>query len=74
MGLLKAYRKPLNRVLATLIEASLQLGWFPDWCQKAKTVVLRKPGKELKDYLTPKGYRPIVLLLTIRKVVEAVVA
>ncbi len=30
MGLLKACGKPLNRVLATLIEASLRLGWFPD--------------------------------------------
>ncbi len=37
-------------------------------------MVLRKPGKEPKDYLTSRGYRPIVLLLTIRKVVEVVVA
>ncbi len=30
MGLLKACGKPLNRVLATLTEASLRLGWFFD--------------------------------------------
>lgn len=74
MGFLKACGKPLTRVLAVLIEACLRLGWFPDWCQRAKTVVLNKPGKEPAAYQTPGGYRPIALLLTIGKVVEAVVA
>ena len=74
MGFLKACGKPLTRVLAVLTEACLRLGWFPDWCQRAKTVVLNKPGKEPAAYQTPGGYRPIALLPTVGKVVEAVVA
>ena len=35
---------------------------------------MNKPGKELAVYKTPRGYRPIALLPTIGKVVEAVVA
>ena len=50
MGFLKACGKPLTRVLAVLTEACLRLGWFPDWCQRAKTVVLNKPGKEPAAY------------------------
>ena len=57
-----------------LAEACLRLGFFPQWCQRAKTVVLSKPGKEPGVYQTPGGYRPIALLPTIGKVVEAVVA
>ncbi len=30
MGFLKAYKKPLTRILAMLIEACLRLGWFLD--------------------------------------------
>ena len=35
---------------------------------------MNKLGKEPAIYKTPGGYRPIALLLTIRKVVEAIVA
>ncbi len=35
---------------------------------------MNKPGKELAMYKTLGGYRPIALLPTIRKVVEAIVA
>ena len=37
-------------------------------------MVLSKPRKEPAVYQTPRGYRPIALLPTIGKVVEAVVA
>jgi hypothetical protein len=37
-------------------------------------VVLQKPGKTLEIYRTPGGYRPIALLPTVRKVIEALVA
>ena len=37
-------------------------------------MVLQKPGKPLATYKTPRGYRPIALLPTIGKVIEAVVA
>ena len=30
MGFLKAYKKPLTKILAMLTEACLRLGWFPD--------------------------------------------
>jgi hypothetical protein len=36
--------------------------------------VLAKPGKKPADYKTPAGYRPIALLPTIGKVIEAVLA
>jgi hypothetical protein len=36
--------------------------------------VLQKPGKPLATYWTPVGYRPIALLPTIGKVIEAIVA
>jgi hypothetical protein len=37
-------------------------------------VVLQKPGKTPEIYRIPGGYRPIALLPTIRKVIEAIVA
>jgi hypothetical protein len=37
-------------------------------------VVLQKPGKTLETYRTPRGYRPIALLPTVRKVIEPLVA
>jgi hypothetical protein len=36
--------------------------------------VLQKPGKPPATYRTPVGYRPIALLPTIGKVIEAIVA
>jgi hypothetical protein len=37
-------------------------------------VVLQKLGKTPETYRTPRGYRPIALLLTVGKVIEALVA
>jgi hypothetical protein len=37
-------------------------------------MVLQKPGKPPAIYRTPAGYRPIALLPTIGKVIEAIVA
>ena len=62
------------RVLAVLTEACLRLGWFPGRFKRAKTVVLQKPGKTSETYRTPGGYRPIALLPTVGKVIEALVA
>ena len=61
-------------MLAVLTEAYFRLGWFPERFKRAKTVVLQKPGKTPETYRTPGGYRPIALLPTIRKVIEALVA
>ena len=37
-------------------------------------MVLQKPGKTSETYRTPGGYRPIALLPTVGKVIEALVA
>ncbi len=37
-------------------------------------MVLTKPGKPPATYKTPKGYRPIALLSTLGKVLEAILA
>ncbi len=50
MGFLKACGKPLLRVVALLATRCLELGWFPEQYKRAKTVVLRKPGKPLATY------------------------
>ena len=57
--------------LTNLFNACLQLGYYPEHFQKSTTVVLRKPGK--LDYADPKAYRPIALLNTIGKALEAVI-
>ena len=74
IGLLKACSRPLYKVLALLIEACIKHEWFPERFKRAKTIVLAKPGKKPADYKTPAGYRPIALLPTIGKVIEAVLA
>jgi Reverse transcriptase (RNA-dependent DNA polymerase) len=74
IGFLKACGKPLYEVLAPLIEACLELQWFPERFKSGKTIVLAKPRKKPADYQTPAGYRPIALLPTIGKVIEALLA
>ena len=71
---MKACGSPLFKVLAVLAEGCLRLGWFPARFQRAKTVVLPKLGKPPAAYWTPRGYRPIALLPTLGKVIEAIVA
>ncbi|KAF3352307.1 hypothetical protein VdG1_09169 [Verticillium dahliae VDG1] len=58
--------------LQTLFNACLRLGYCPAHFRDAITVVLRKPGKD--DYAQPKAYRPIALLNTLGKALEAVMA
>ena len=41
--------------------------------KEAIAIVLLKPSKALADYLKPSSYRPISLLPTIGKVIEAIV-
>ena len=70
-GLLKACGTPLYRVLAVLIEGCFRLGWYPERFKRAKTIVLQKTRKPPKSYKTPGGYRPIALLPTVGKIIEA---
>ncbi|KAJ5544111.1 reverse transcriptase [Penicillium frequentans] len=58
--------------LATLFNACLSLGYCPRLFRESTTVVIRKPGKP--DYTTPKAYRPIMLLCTLGKALESVIA
>ena len=73
-GLIKACGRPLFQILAALYTRCLELQWYPQRFKKAKTVVLTKPGKPPATYRTPKGYRPIALLPTLGKVLEAILA
>ena len=58
--------------LHRLFNACLQLGYCPAHFRESVTIVLRKPGKD--DYTQPKPYRPIALLNTLGKALEAIVA
>jgi hypothetical protein len=55
-----------------LYNTSLELGHIPQRWKTARIVTLRKPGKA--DYTLPKAFRPISLLPTISKGLEAAVA
>jgi hypothetical protein len=73
-GLIKACGRPLFQILAVLYTRCLELQWYPPRFKRAKTVVLAKPGKSPATYRTAKGYRPIALLPTLGKVLEAIMA
>ena len=74
MGFLKACGEPLFEVLAMLATRCFQLGFYPQEFKEAKSIVLPKPGKTPADYKTPDGYRPIALLPTLGKAIEAIMA
>ncbi|OHE90236.1 zinc knuckle [Colletotrichum orchidophilum] len=58
--------------LTRAFNQSLQLGYCPQHFRTSTTVVLRKPGKD--NYTTPKSYRPIALLNTVGKIMDAIIA
>ncbi|KAL6152343.1 hypothetical protein ACJQWK_05935 [Exserohilum turcicum] len=58
--------------LTRIVNCSLRLGYCPSHFRESTTVVLRKPGKD--NYTVPKAYRPIALLNTVGKVMDAVIA
>jgi len=58
--------------LQKILQATIDLGHFPETLKKTTTIVLRKPGKP--DYTKAKAYRPIALESTVGKVFESVVA
>ncbi|EEA25056.1 reverse transcriptase, putative [Talaromyces marneffei ATCC 18224] len=63
-------------VLSTLYEiynACVRKGYNPSHFQRSITVVLRKGGTD-RDYRTPKAYRPVALLNTLGKFLEAIIA
>lgn len=72
-GFLKACGPPLAEILTRLANASFALEYFPRRFRSAGVVVLRKPGKTIKQQQTPGGWRPIALLSTIGKVIETAI-
>ncbi|KAF7174489.1 hypothetical protein CNMCM5623_007539 [Aspergillus felis] len=58
--------------LTGLYNQCIRLGYCPEHFRDAATVALRKPGKP--DYSIPNAYRPIALLNTLSKLLEALVA
>ena len=59
-------------LLQRIFQRCLDLGVHPARWKEATTVMLRKPNKP--DYTSPKAYRPIALLNTLGKALEAVMA
>ncbi len=58
--------------LTRIFNQSLLLGYCPQHFRQSTTVVLRKLGKS--NYTTPKAYRPIALLNTMGKIMDATIA
>jgi hypothetical protein len=73
-GLFKACGKPLYKTLAALVTNNFNVAYFPRRFKIAKITVLPKPNKTIAQKATPGAWRPISLLNTIGKVVEAAFA
>jgi ribonuclease HI len=64
--------KYVSEIVTQIFQASINLGYYPKKWKIARIVTLRKPGKP--DYTVPGAYRPISLLNTLGKLLEAVMA
>ena len=62
----------INKELLDLFKASLNEEYLPTQWREAKIIPLKKPGKS--DYRLAKAWRPISLLATLSKILEAVLA
>ncbi|OHW95426.1 reverse transcriptase [Colletotrichum incanum] len=69
---LQIARQWITPHLTRIFNQSLRIGHCPQHFRKSTTVVLRKPGKD--NYTVPKAYRPIALLNTIGKTMDAIIA
>ncbi|KAH6044453.1 hypothetical protein HBI67_247390 [Parastagonospora nodorum] len=69
---LQAGSRLLTPHLVRVFNRSLHLGYCPEHFRESTTVVLRKPGKE--NYTVPKSYRPIALMNTMGKIMDAIIA
>ena len=70
--LLRAVYKGLKEQFRHLFQACYDLGYHPRPFKEANTIILKKLQKT--DYSEPKAYRPIALLDTLRKALEAVIS
>jgi hypothetical protein len=64
--------KYLGNIITRIFTSSIELRYHPQRWRSARIIVLRKPGKP--DYSLPRAYRPISLLNTLGKLLEAVMA
>ena len=64
--------KYTSKTIHQIFTASVEIGYYPKRWKTALIIVLRKPGKP--DYSVPGAYRPISLLNTLGKLLEAVIA
>ena len=71
-GFLRALGPRFCQALAILTSTCWKLEYFPERFKSAKTVCLRKPGK--RTYNQAKAWRPIALLNTTGKLMEAIAA
>ena len=70
--LLRAVYEGLKEQFRHLFQACYDLGYHPRPFKEANTIILKKPQKP--DYSEPKAYRPIALLDTLGKALEAVIS
>ena len=61
----------LSKVI-NIADACINLGYWPDYFKISTTIVIPKPNKQ--SYDNPKAFRPIVLLNTLGKLIEKVIA
>jgi hypothetical protein len=61
------------QTITNLFQACLALGYHPLEFKKARTIALKKQGKD-KDYTKVDSYRPIALLESLGKALERIVA
>lgn len=68
--ILKATTDIIMSHVYLVFNACFKIGYCPHHFKKSVTVVLRKPNKD--DYTKAKSYRPVALLNTLGKVLEAI--
>jgi hypothetical protein len=73
-GLLKACGKPLYKMLAALIISSFEAVYFSCCFKTAKVIMLPKFNKTIAQKSTPEAWKPISLLNSLGKIVEAAFA
>jgi len=62
----------LTPYFGRLFNVCLKQGVYLKIYKRAKTIVLKKPGKKIGDYAETKAYKPITLLDIISKVFEKI--
>jgi len=70
--IIKIYKKIFVSHLQYLFNAYLKQGTYSKIYKKIKTIILKKPGKKIGDYIKTKIYKPIILLNTVSKILKII--